>query len=401
MVANESNYQYLFRLHEAALKGIQKYSRKRYLYNHVNPKIGKHFLGIMGLRGVGKSILLKQWASELPNSLYISIDTLEDVSIFELIKTLSESFGITSFLLDEIHYYKNINADLKKIYDLLEVKIIFTSSVALAMHDTAHDLSRRVKLETIYPFSYGEYLYFKQEISLPTLSLEEILAYKTTPHLQSGYEMDTYLQGGNMPFALEEPDMLPLLKNILNTIIEKDIPRIHTLNTSELTDIHKCVEFIGLSGIDGINYTSISKNLKITKYKAEQYINLLCKAFVLHRLRPKGTNVTQEPKILMQLPFRLLYSHYEDSIGAIREDFTVDMLQSAGNEIYYLKSTRGSKTPDFLICHNKKNIVIEVGGKTKGRTQFKNIKYDEKYIFSHDTKVDNIRRPLFLLGFLR
>ena len=86
-----------------------------------------------------------------------------------------------------------------------------------------------------------------------------------------------------MPFALQEPDVLPLLKNILETVINKDIPKIEAITVDETEIIKKLVKFIALSDIDGINYTSISNNLKITKYKAEQYLSLLERAFIVYR----------------------------------------------------------------------------------------------------------------------
>ncbi|MFO7761597.1 MAG: hypothetical protein R6V20_08315 [Desulfobia sp.] len=44
--------------------------------------------------------------------------------------------------------------------------------------------------------------------------------------------------------------------------------------------------------------------------------------------------------------------------------------------------------------------IGEVGGKGKGRTQFKGIKADRKLILSHGDKIDELHRPLFLLGYL-
>ncbi len=81
------------------------------------------------------------------------------------------------------------------------------------------------------------------------------------------------------------------------------------------------LEFIGRSGIDGIKYSSLSKNCSVTKYKAEQYVSLLEKAFILHQVFSKGINVLKEPKVLMALPYRLLYRDYDDALGALREDF--------------------------------------------------------------------------------
>jgi len=55
---------------------------------------------------------------------------------------------------------------------------------------------------------------------------------------------------------------------------------------------------------------------------------------------------------------------------------------------------------DYYIQYKDESIVVEVGGKSKGREQFKGITDKKKIIFSHSTIVDKIRRPLLLLGFL-
>ena len=162
----------------------------------------------------------------------------------------------------------------------------------------------------------------------------------------------------------------------------------------------KMLKFIGKSGVDGINYSSISRNVGITKYKAESYLNLLSQALVLHIVFPRGANVMREPKVLFSPPYRLLYNDYEYIIGGLREDFCVEMLSNAKIEFHYLKSTRGSKTPDFLVRDKQGDIVLEVGGKGKGRSQFKGIKVDRKIILAHDERIDDLYRPLHLLGYL-
>ncbi len=168
----------------------------------------------------------------------------------------------------------------------------------------------------------------------------------------------------------------------------------------ELPVIEKMLKFIGKSTVDGINYSSISRNVGITKYKAESYLDILTQALVTHVIFPKGTGVMREPKVLLTPPSRLLYNNYEYSIGGLREDFFAEMLSSASIEFHYLKSTRGSKTPDFLVRDKQGDIVLEVGGKGKGRSQFKGIKVNRKIILSHGAEIDDIRRPLFLLGYL-
>jgi predicted AAA+ superfamily ATPase len=202
-----------------------------------------------------------------------------------------------------------------------------------------------------------------------------------------------------MPFALQEPQPLALLNNILKTIIHKDIPHIAKLVTDEMDKIERLIRFIGLSGIDGINYSSAAQNVHITKYKAEQYIALLERAFVLHRVLPTGTNVMKEPKVVMALPYRLLYKSFDEALGGLREDFFVGAFKALGKEVYYLKSTRGRKTPDYFV-RDLEGIVFEVGGKGKGRSQFKGVDSKKKIIFADGYEITDIKRPLFLAGMI-
>lgn len=391
----------LLELNHLAQEDGKRYARKRHHYTTITQSLGKHFVGIIGPRGAGKTVLLKQIASETRNSFYLSVDTLEDNNLFDIAKTLFEKYKIKLLLLDEVHFQKNVELDLKKIFDFLNIRIVFTSSVALAMLESAYDLSRRVQLITIFPFSFREYLLFKKDIDLPTLTIDDIIEKKwSSEHLQYGYSFEEYLKGALHPFALEEGNITALLKNILQKIIHKDIPKIAKLHTDELSVIEKMLAFVGRSPVDGINYTSISKNLGITKYKAEQYIQLLRRSFVLNPSFPFGTNVLKEPKVLMFLPYRLLYKDYAESIGAIREDFFAEAMTMAHIPFSYLKTKRGEKTPDFLIKAKNRKIVIEVGGKGKGKEQFKGIVAKNKIRLVHSDDVEGNKRPLFLLGYL-
>ncbi len=202
-----------------------------------------------------------------------------------------------------------------------------------------------------------------------------------------------------MPFAMEETNVLGLLENILQTVIYKDISRASKLSMDELDTMVKMLSFIGKSGIDGINYSSLSRNLGITRYKAERFTVLLEKAFVLHRVMPEGTGILKEPKIVMALPYRLLYRSFEECLGGLREDFFVESAKSNGLAIHYLKSTRGKKTPDYVL-HGKETTVFEVGGPGKSRQQFKGFASERKIILSDGLATSDIKRPLFLFGLL-
>ena len=358
----------------------------------------------MGPRGAGKTVLLRQYALAHEDACYISADTLEpEDDLWDDIQTLRDHYGFRTFLIDEVHFLADATGLLKRLYDFLDLHVLFSSSVALAMRASAYDLSRRVRLLELPNFSFREYLAFREGLSLPACGLEALAGGAWTPeHLRAGRFFDRYLVGGGLlPFSIEEPDPFPFLANIIEKVIARDIPSVAKLTIDELEHLRRLMRFVGRSGVDGVNYSSLSRNLGITKYKAEQYVDCLEKASILHRILPQGTNVIREPKILMAPPYRLLYRDPDDCIGGLREDFFVEMLRQAGIAFGYLKSTRGAKTPDYLIADGPDRLVVEVGGKRKGREQFKGIKYDRKLVFAHTDTPNRSRIPLFLAGFLR
>jgi predicted AAA+ superfamily ATPase len=177
---------------------------------------------------------------------------------------------------------------------------------------------------------------------------------------------------------------LQQFRNILKKAIAADVPASQPqITLEELSRLEKLVEFVGRSPIDGINYSSLSANLGITKYRAERYVDLLERSFILRRALPAGTNLLREPKIFLELPYRLLYRRFEDCVGELREDFFAAAMAQHGATFAHAKSTRGAKTPDFVVTLNDRPVVIEVGGRGKGRSQFKGLDYDRKVVLYH------------------
>jgi len=249
----------LLQLDELAIEDGKRYPKKRKLYQKIASSEGKHFIGIVGPRGVGKTVLLKQLALELPQTFYISVDTLEGEDLFKTAEELGERYNVKYLLLDEIHFQPGYDRCLKKIFDFLNMRVIFTSSVSLSLFDSNVDLSRRTILEYLYPFSYREYLFFRKDISLPRLTLDDIIRKRWSDgHIRTEYLFEPYLQGGLMPFSLEEPEPLPIMKNILEKIIHKDIPSVARLRVDELPALKKIIQFVGRSPGEGINFSSLS-----------------------------------------------------------------------------------------------------------------------------------------------
>ena len=378
----------------------RSYAKKRFLFTKILQDNSKHFLGIIGPRGVGKTVLLKQLLSEYEDGFYISMGDIKG-DLFSLIKKLHQEHEKTIFFLDEIYDYKNVNEQIKKIYDFLDIRIIFTSSVAFKMMSASHDFSRQIKLYALPLFSLREYVYFKYSIPLPILSLKQIID-KSWPNevMEAGVYFDEYLTGDILPYALNKVFSMSLLHDMIQEVIHHDIPKIAPVAVHELAILEELLGFIGQSTIDEINFTSIANHLKITKYKAQQYLSWLEQAFIIQIIYPGGRGVLKEAKVIMALPYRLLYRSYDETLeGFLREDFFAGAMDNTGYQLQYLKSTRGEKTRDYII-ENKNTIVFEIAGKGKGRSRFKGIQIKGKIVFTHSFRSQSYFRPLFLAGLL-
>jgi predicted AAA+ superfamily ATPase len=88
----------ILELHNLAKESAAKFDKKRFIYEDIKKVlIDRLFIGVAGLRGVGKTVLLRQLSRELENSFYISMDALDaGLNLFELAKELGDNYKINT-----------------------------------------------------------------------------------------------------------------------------------------------------------------------------------------------------------------------------------------------------------------------------------------------------------------
>lgn len=360
----------LLRLNQQAKEKGRVYLKKRYLFDRLLMEKNKNtIIGISGLRGSGKTILLCQLLNQLSSSFYLSGDSIDNINLYELADFLIKNYRIKNLLIDEIHYLKDWSRQLKLISDFLKVKVYFTSSISLNILSLKSDLSRRVKIIDLPIFSLREYLDFKFSQRLSPLKFQDIIKnYKKL--FQKFYQQEAYFNdylSQPLPFMLDDPSH-QLVKQVAEKIIEKDLFCYSNLTRIDIEAMKNIINFIANTPISDINYSVLSKNITITKYKAKQYVDYLEKGYLLKSIFPFSSSVIKEPKIVLTLPFRQVFNYRltdEQLRGALREEFFTQSIGYLNQPLYYLKSKRGAKTPDYLFIFNGNKYIFEIGGQKK------------------------------------
>lgn len=278
-----------FRLYQRKIFEKNHFTYKRYFHKTLN--LDKKLVGIVGARGVGKTTYLLQYLKELDLSfdkkLYISADIITIPSLFEVALSFSKEEGKV-LVIDEIHKYKNFEIELKKIYDILDLKVIFSGSSALKIDNAKADLSRRAMVYDVYGLSFREFIELKKDIMLPSFTLEEIL----NNHINIAYELlqkfnltllfREYLKSGYYPFYFDDEEYyLIKLNETINTVIEVDIPSIFPIDYSSVQNLKKLIRLLCQSH----PYTPNIKDLLAKMDMGDNYKGLYRFLEYLHRAK--------------------------------------------------------------------------------------------------------------------
>ena len=377
------------------------FPKKRYLYSDIEKIKSNYFIGIHGLRGIGKTILLLQLFNESKkdNSIYFSADTtyLSRFKLYDIIKFLIKK-GYKNIFIDEIAYKENWQQDLKTIYDEEKIKVYFTSSSAINIIREI-DLSRRVLLFELKPASLREYININYDKDISAIKLDELLDTKKRREILNEniiyFEyFEEYLKFGGFLYNKSKNifEFYKSVENIIKKIIYSDISNLRSINPKLETDIYNILYLLSTSSPFEVSYSNLSKSLgSISKNTLIAVINDLEKTNLIRQLRPCSSGyglIRTEPKFFLNLPFRYFFNYSLNktpNIGSLREDFFVYAVYPD----CYLKTGK-EKTADFI----KNKIIFEIGGKNKKDNQKAN------FIVVDDVISDNKRIPLFLFGFL-
>jgi len=375
---------------------------KRYFYDHVD--WDDKLVGLIGARGVGKTTFilnyLKNLDIPLSKKLYISADSIDAVgnSLIEIAKKF-EAMGGKILAIDEIHKYRNFEIELKQIYDMLPLKVIFSGSSAVNLEHKKADLSRRAVIYRIDGLSFREFIEFKTDKTLPSFTIETLLHHHTeiADEIKQSVKpfeyWDEYVMFGYYPFYFENPKKYALkLNETINTVIEVDIPSIFSIKYENISNLKKLVKYICSSEPFKLNIKELSGKIGIDRDTLYQYLEYLNRGKILRVIRPKskGDGIFVKPSKIYLNNANLNHSYCDRaSKGMIRETLFASLLSNA-HEISV------AKNGDFIIDDR---YTFEIGGKNKSYKQIKDI--DNSFVVADDIEIGfGNKIPLWLFGFL-
>jgi len=371
----------------------KRFNKTRYLLQELRGINKEYYIGIKGIRGIGKTVLMLQLANKTKDSIYFSADStlIKPFNIYEVSKKLIQR-GYKNIFIDEIHRKNEWDIDIKTLYDEHEARIIFSGSSALNITKTGADLSRRVVLKELKPASFREFLNIQKNYNIPSVSFEEIIKNKTSltkKYAEIYNYFSEYMRYGGVLYP--KNGFYEALENTIRKVVLQDLSSLRDINIKYETDVYKLLYLIARSPPYQTNFSAISRELGTSKTFAIRIVKDLEETGVIITAFPckkKGIDVKKEPKIYLSIPLRefFLKQGVEINKGAAREEFFINHAR----DVCYLKGERGEKTPDFRF----KDVILEIGGKTKTKYQ------NPDYIVVDSLSTENDKIPIFLFGFI-
>lgn len=376
---------------------------KRYLYPQIN--WDSSVIGIMGERGVGKTTMLLQRIKEKyanpDDTFYISLDHywFGTHELQDLIKFMYKR-GITEFYIDEVHKYKGWSGILKTLVDELhDLRIVYTGSSLLEIDNAKVDMSRRQTPYTLKGMSFREYLEYDGIMKMNAVTPEELLAN----HVPIAMDIvsktkvlvafDTYLHTGVYPFYRDAgKDFLVRLKEVVDTVIESDLPAVEKITYDTVDKCKKLLMIIAENVPLQPNVDKLATSLGTTRDTLLKLLYKLDKAEILELLTVelKSYKKLVNPEKIYLGNTNLMYAlSPKIEIGTLRETFFIEQCASVG-------TVQMPPKGDFLV--NGK-YLFEVGGEGKTFDQIADIPNSYLAVDGIETGY-GARIPLWMFGLL-
>lgn len=326
-------------------KTITRHFPERYLGN-------EEIIIISGVRRCGKSVLLHQIRSRLPENDYFfnfDDDRLGNFSVEhfqQLYEVFIELYGEQDyFFFDEIQNITGWEHFAKRLYNSGKKVFITGSNARMLSKELGTYLTGCYIAIELYPFSFSEFLTFKEQQHL----LGDITGTKARGEIQAAF--NEYFRQGGFPLYLKSEDDI-VLKTLYDNILYKDV-MVRNLIVNErevkelvyytVSNIGKPLTYVSLAKVIGVKNSTTVKNYL-------EYIENTYLLFSLSKLDYSVKAQIRNPKKIYAIDNALvsrLGFHFSGEEGRLLENLIYVELRRRGGEIFYHNSN--GMECDFVV----------------------------------------------------
>lgn len=320
------------------------------------PLFSNKIITLIGVRRCGKTSILYKMIEELrksvdsKNIVYVNFedDRLLGTTVGDLDDLIEGYFEIYPqkrdekiyLFVDEVQNIPQWESFIRRIYDTLNVQIIITgSSSKLLSSEIATSLRGRTLTYEIFPFSFKEYLRFKNiEVNLNSSKSLSFIKHSFDEYLISGGFPETIGQEGSMQKRI--------LSDYVNLIVYKDlIERYGITNTALLKHLIKYT-FVNMATSVSITklYNDFKSNgFKLGKETLFDYFGYLEEAYAIFGVPIFRSSVREEqrnPKKIYAIDngLRAVYdASFSPDYSKLYENLVFLALRSKTLDVYYIK----------------------------------------------------------------
>jgi len=313
------------------------------------PALQSHALIITGIRRCGKSTLLQQiLANDNRNKLFLSFEDPRlfnfEISDFEILDTIIENSKTETLFFDEIQVIKGWELYVRQKLDEGFSVAITDSNASLLSRELGTKLTGRHISKELLPFSYREYLGFKN------LQPEEKSLLK-------------YMKTGGFPEFIKTNNT-DILIELFHDILNRDIIVRHGIRDARALK-NLAVYLVSNAG-NLVTASKLQQPLKVkTATTVLDYFSFLEDAYLVSFM-PKFSysqkvQMVNPRKIYVIDPgiINIVSTAFTENKGHLLENLIYWELRRQGKELYYFNENKAEC--DFVVMKNDKlEQVIQV-----------------------------------------
>ncbi len=300
---------------------------------------------VSGVRRCGKSVLIRRIFSEPESGLYLNFEDPRLVNFetadFPKLEVIRDELGKSAILLDEVQGVEGWEIFARALHEKGQKLFITGSNASMLSRELGTRLTGRYKQIELFPFSYNEFLRFKN------LSPGE-----------SSFE--SYFQFGGFPEYLQNQDH-EYLRTLLRDILIRDVAvRRNIANENQLIRLGV---FLASNVGKEFSYSRMANLLEVKSVRTMiDYCDFLEESYLFDLIPLYSTSIRKQvanPKKPYCIDTAMAAANsisFSKDLGRRLENLVYLHLRRSFQSIYYFRSKNSEC--DFLIKWNEEVIGL-------------------------------------------